>query len=172
LIHVKHVGSNSKAAGAVTISWERNANRHVVAVGRRHPKPPSPSCRRSKLRVHARSFSYLGPTLFICSTFHRRKKVTTAGHVCLVGDREAVCGFRATLRRNAPGPFIHWRNSATQAAFSVHAERNHCHDTLGFRASTIGRGSFLFCVAVMTPRRFPPPWSVEDIGVAFFPSDD
>jgi hypothetical protein len=38
---------------------------------------------------------------------------------------------------------------------------NHCHDTLGFRASTIGRGSFLFCVAVMTPRRFPPPWSFE-----------
>jgi hypothetical protein len=76
-------------------------------------------------------------------------------------DGFAVCGFRATLRRNAPGPFIYWRNSATRAAFSVYAERNHCHDTLGFRASTIGRGSFLFCVAVMTPRRFPPPWSFE-----------
>jgi hypothetical protein len=58
--------------------------------------------------------------------------------------------LRASLEPPA-GAFFHFYctrsgNSATRAAFSVHAERNHCHDTLGYRASTISVEalSFLF----------------------------
>ena len=33
-------------------------------------------------------------------------------------------------------------NFTTSGLLYFHAQRNHCHDTLGFRASTFGRGSF------------------------------
>jgi hypothetical protein len=52
--------------------------------------------------------------------------------------------------------------------FYFHAQRNHCHDTLGFRASTFGRGSFHlslgryqqsglnWSILLFKPRRFIP----------------
>jgi hypothetical protein len=35
-------------------------------------------------------------------------------------------------------------NFRTRQVFFLHAQRNHCHDALGFRASTSGRGSLPF----------------------------
>ena len=61
-----------------------------------------------------------------------------------------VCWASVENSNLRPGLFfilLHPIRELTQAAFNVHAERNHCHDTLSFRASTFGRGSFLLMIA-------------------------
>jgi hypothetical protein len=49
-------------------------------------------------------------------------------------------------------------NFRTSGLFYCHAQRNHCHDTLGFRASTFGRGSFLLSLGRNQPSGLNAPF--------------
>jgi hypothetical protein len=72
---------------------EPNTPDQVIPLGRRHPQPPAPHCRRSKLRVDPCAELFLSGScalMFAVLHFTAVKKSRRGNTICLVGDREVV----------------------------------------------------------------------------------
>jgi hypothetical protein len=91
------------------------------------------------------------------STFSCRKKVVTRRHLCPVGDR-ALRFAPASVRSDSPTCSGDTYGGRRQSRWHDTSRRLCCLAAPGVHPAKIRQPQ----VQPMSPRRFPPPWSVEE----------